>query len=642
MHEPRGHGAMSGAILQPPIAARRRLGRRLHRGLRLPADVRARDDRRRHRPRRDRHGRGHRARDGRAPRRPRRAGRGARAVTDGRATAVTIRNVESFFVGAYDGYDLAFGGNFYAIADAAEHGLTVAPEHARQLIAAGLELMATVPEPVHPDDPDIRGCQHVIWIGEDRSAVAIHPGWVDRSPCGTGTSARMAQLHARGELALDEPFVHRSIIGTRFTGRLVDETDGASSPRSPAAPGSPAWASTCSTPTTRSPPDSACSRRRRGDLRGGVRAGAARRRRRRAAARPRRGLRRDDRPRRGQRPDRRQVRRPRRRARPGPGVWHELAERFPGRGQAAREGLAGALRGDGAAASGAPGTGRDASSWTTRARSSPRCGPGRRPRSRRRRPAGRPAGDRPRDGRRGAASAPAQGRAGRGRRRGARRRRADRRRRRRARRRAVVRRARARARRAPAQGPARRARAGARPGPPQADRGALPGAAGVGHRGGAQRRGLRRLQPRDAGFDATPTPHARPARPRGALVAGARRLPRHAHVGRLPARPAGGPVRRPPATGVWACTGHEGAGVGAGPAGRARRLGSGHVDARRSARARTRDPRAVGDGPVAERLHRPGQRRAQAASARTRRAAAPRRARGGRSARRAPSCAASG
>ena len=52
----------------------------------------------------------------------------------------------------------------------------------------------------------------------------IHPGWIDRSPCGTGTSARMAQLHAKGELDLDTPFVHESLIGSRFTGRLVEET----------------------------------------------------------------------------------------------------------------------------------------------------------------------------------------------------------------------------------------------------------------------------------------------------------------------------------------------------------------------------------------------------------------------------------
>ena len=146
------------------------------------------------------------------------------AVRDGRATSVTIRNVPSFFVGACDGYDLAFGGNFYAIADAAAHGLVVTPEHADRLIAAGLELMAGVPEPVHPRDEGIRGCKHVIWLGADRSAVAIHPGWLDRSPCGTGTSARMAQLHHHGQLALGERFVHRSVIGTSFTGRLVAVT----------------------------------------------------------------------------------------------------------------------------------------------------------------------------------------------------------------------------------------------------------------------------------------------------------------------------------------------------------------------------------------------------------------------------------
>jgi proline racemase len=58
-----------------------------------------------------------------------------------------------------------------------------------------------------------------------RNAMAIQPGWFDRSPCGTGTSARMAQLHARGELALGDAFVNESFIGTRFTGRLLAETE---------------------------------------------------------------------------------------------------------------------------------------------------------------------------------------------------------------------------------------------------------------------------------------------------------------------------------------------------------------------------------------------------------------------------------
>jgi proline racemase len=84
--------------------------------------------------------------------------------------------------------------------------------------------------PVHPEDPRIAGCRHVIFHGPGgegaaaRNATAIEPGWLDRSPCGTGTSARMAQLNARGELALGEDFVNESVIGTRFTGRLVEET----------------------------------------------------------------------------------------------------------------------------------------------------------------------------------------------------------------------------------------------------------------------------------------------------------------------------------------------------------------------------------------------------------------------------------
>jgi proline racemase len=156
------------------------------------------------------------------------------AVENGRAKSVTLRNVSSFVheLDAEAGgirYDMAFGGNFYAIADAAAAGLTVEPARADELIEAGLALMAAVPEPVHPVNPEIRGCHHVIWTAppgngaHGRAATAIHPGWVDRSPCGTGTSARMAQLWTRGELALDTPFVHESILGTRFTGRLIEE-----------------------------------------------------------------------------------------------------------------------------------------------------------------------------------------------------------------------------------------------------------------------------------------------------------------------------------------------------------------------------------------------------------------------------------
>ncbi|MCC5576032.1 proline racemase family protein [Microtetraspora sp. AC03309] len=164
-------------------------------------------------------------------------------VEDGAAVAVTITNVPSFSV-ALDrtvkvpglgevAYDLAYGGNFYAILPIESVGLPFERSRKQEILDAGLAVMAAIndrDEPVHPEDPGIRGCHHVQFVapGSDarlsRHAMAIHPGWFDRSPCGTGTSARMAQLHARGELPLDTDFVNESFIGTRFVGRLVEET----------------------------------------------------------------------------------------------------------------------------------------------------------------------------------------------------------------------------------------------------------------------------------------------------------------------------------------------------------------------------------------------------------------------------------
>ncbi|MGW5020055.1 proline racemase family protein [Streptomyces cacaoi] len=166
------------------------------------------------------------------------------AVRGGVAEQVTLRNVDSFAV-ALDAavtvpglgevrYDMAYGGNFYAIVELAAVGLPFTRERKDDILAAGLALMRAIDEqnrPVHPADPGIGGCKHVQFLapGSDarhsRHAMAIHPGWFDRSPCGTGTSARMAQLHARGELPLDTGFVNESFIGTRFTGRLTATTE---------------------------------------------------------------------------------------------------------------------------------------------------------------------------------------------------------------------------------------------------------------------------------------------------------------------------------------------------------------------------------------------------------------------------------
>lgn len=164
-------------------------------------------------------------------------------VENGAAKSVTITNVPSFSlaldqsvdVPGYGGvhYDMAFGGNFYAVVELAELKLPFARDAKDQLLAAGLVIMAAINEhnpPVHPERGDIHGCHHVYLKApgstatHSRHAMAIYPGWFDRSPCGTGTSARMAQLHARGELALDTDFLNESFIGTRFTGRLIAET----------------------------------------------------------------------------------------------------------------------------------------------------------------------------------------------------------------------------------------------------------------------------------------------------------------------------------------------------------------------------------------------------------------------------------
>ncbi|TDD36071.1 proline racemase [Actinomadura sp. KC06] len=166
------------------------------------------------------------------------------AVRDGRAENVTLRMVPSFLLerdAVVDvtglgevRYDMAYGGNFYAITELDALGLPFERSRKDDILRAGLDIMAAINErnpPKHPEDPGVAGCKHVQFLapGSDaahsRNAMAIHPGWFDRSPCGTGTCARMAQLHGRGELPLNTGFVNESFIGTRFHGRLVAATE---------------------------------------------------------------------------------------------------------------------------------------------------------------------------------------------------------------------------------------------------------------------------------------------------------------------------------------------------------------------------------------------------------------------------------
>jgi proline racemase len=180
-----------------------------------------------------------------------------RAEVEGRkVTRVTFENVPAFAVhldapievphlGRLT-VDVAYGGMFYAIADVEPLGLPLEPAAGGELARAGEMIKAAVREqleaPVHPENPGIRGVTIaqlsgpptapgadrkntvIVSTGElDWNRPSTWTGALDRSPCGTGTSARMATLWARGELPLGRDFVHEGILGTTFTGRLVRE-----------------------------------------------------------------------------------------------------------------------------------------------------------------------------------------------------------------------------------------------------------------------------------------------------------------------------------------------------------------------------------------------------------------------------------
>jgi proline racemase len=175
---------------------------------------------------------------------------------DGKVTAVTFRNVPSF--AAYLGapvevphlgtvvVDVAYGGMFYVIAEAAQFDLRLTPDEGRDIVRISemIKAAAAAQLPVvHPEEPAFAGITIAQLSGPAhdprnsmRNVVTVSTGeldwerpgtWtgaIDRSPCGTGTSARMAALHATGRLGLNEDFRHEGILGTVFTGRLVEET----------------------------------------------------------------------------------------------------------------------------------------------------------------------------------------------------------------------------------------------------------------------------------------------------------------------------------------------------------------------------------------------------------------------------------
>lgn len=134
-------------------------------------------------------------------------------------------------------FDVAYGGNYYAIVDAQENFSDIQNYSAAELIRFSQEIRKNInlkykDQFIHPLDRNIRNVSHILWTGAPRSlgstarnAVFYGDKAIDRSPCGTGTSARMAQWFAKGLLEVGEDFVHESYIGSRFVGRVEEETE---------------------------------------------------------------------------------------------------------------------------------------------------------------------------------------------------------------------------------------------------------------------------------------------------------------------------------------------------------------------------------------------------------------------------------
>jgi 4-hydroxyproline epimerase len=161
--------------------------------------------------------------------------------TDGdKVTKVRITNVPAYVAATgieieVDGLgplslDVAYGGNYYAIVEPQGGYTSLDDLGAARLVDLSARVRSAVQakfEPVHPLDPTIRGVSHVLWAdrpkagdADGRNAVFYGDRAIDRSPCGTGTSARLAHLFDRGKLGIGERFIHESYIGSRFTGRV--------------------------------------------------------------------------------------------------------------------------------------------------------------------------------------------------------------------------------------------------------------------------------------------------------------------------------------------------------------------------------------------------------------------------------------
>ena len=131
-------------------------------------------------------------------------------------------------------FDVGYGGNFYAIIDVQQNFNGLEHYTADELITYSRSVRKLVNKAYsiqHLEDKNIKGCSHVLWAGKTiskeataRNAVFYGDKAIDRSPCGTGTSARMAQWFAQGKLDVGDSFIHESVIGSIFNGRVEEET----------------------------------------------------------------------------------------------------------------------------------------------------------------------------------------------------------------------------------------------------------------------------------------------------------------------------------------------------------------------------------------------------------------------------------
>ncbi|WP_400163087.1 4-hydroxyproline epimerase [Brevibacillus sp. TJ4] len=165
-------------------------------------------------------------------------------VENGKARQVTFRNIPAFLykqdvTAEVEGLgevrcDIAYGGNFYAIMDARVLGLALVPSNAAAIVDTALRIREAINrtlEVIHPESPFIRGLTHVEFFTDPtdpgahlKNTVVVPPGGIDRSPCGTGTSAKLATMFAKGEIGIGEHFVHESIVGSLFHGQVLEVT----------------------------------------------------------------------------------------------------------------------------------------------------------------------------------------------------------------------------------------------------------------------------------------------------------------------------------------------------------------------------------------------------------------------------------